>query len=272
MNLHLRLLHYCCYHWPFQRGRDFLMRCFLAGSLGDYLAKFGPWITTRGGWKMKANMGNDYSSQMLKMFGELEPATTSFLLNHLTKNGVFLDVGANVGFFSLLVANLRPEAKVIAFEPNPAIAAHLADSIHQASLQDRIQLHGLAASDSAGIVHFVIESLNSGHSRLSGSNRETQQSLKVETICLDDWLPSRMENQNLNAVKIDVEGAELRVLKGMKQLLRQHKPILVVEAYDEHLQEFGDSLTALKEWIKEANYREHSYIDGNLYLIHQDAA
>jgi len=72
MHLIFTFIHTICSHWPMHRGRDLLMRCFLEGAFGEYLAKLGPWIATRDGWEMKANMGKDYSSQMLKMFGELD--------------------------------------------------------------------------------------------------------------------------------------------------------------------------------------------------------
>jgi|GEM_PF-4262700 FkbM family methyltransferase len=244
------------------------MRRFLPGAFGESLAAHGPWITTRDGWPMKANMGRDYSSQMLKMFGELEPVTKAFLLRHLGPHGVFLDVGANVGYFSLLLARSQPQARVFAFEPNPAIACHLAESIEHNALKDRLTLHSLAASDAAGTLSFIVDAENSGHSRLSGDGRAG--AFDVEMIRLDDWLPTRLGDRSLHVVKIDVEGAELRVLRGMEKLITKHRPALVVEAYDEHLAEFGDSRASLRAWLTEAGYIELAYLDGNLHLVHRE--
>jgi FkbM family methyltransferase len=263
------LLHALCQRWPFLRGRDALMRRFLPGAFGDSLAAHGPWITTRDGWQMKANMGRDYSSQMLKMFGELEPVTKAFLLEHHGPQGAFLDVGANVGYFSLLLAHRQPSSRVFAFEPNPAIACHLDESIVRNSLMDRLTLHPLAASDTSGTLSFIVDAENSGHSRLSGDGRAG--AFEVEMIRLDDWLPAQLGERPLHVVKIDVEGAELRVLRGMKNLLQTHRPALVVEAYDHHLREFGDDLPSMRAFLSGAGYQEAHASDGNLYLVHYAA-
>ncbi|GEP44586.1 hypothetical protein BGE01nite_38770 [Brevifollis gellanilyticus] len=263
-----------CQRWPFLRGRDAIPRHFLKDDFAQSLAAYGPWITTRDGWEMKANMGGDYTSQVLKLFGELEPLTKAFLLQHLGPRGVFLDIGANVGYFSLLLARHQPQSRVFAFEPNPAISTLLADSIERGGLGDRLSLHTFAASDSVGSVSFRVEGDNSGHSRLVGgpeSAASAEQTLQVETVRLDDWLPPQLGGRQIQVVKIDVEGAELRVLRGMEKLLAQHRPALVVEAYDEHLAEFGDSCASLRSWLKAAGYVEEAFLGGNLHLVHRDA-
>jgi len=265
MNVLHHLLHAFCRAWPFERGRDFIMRHTFAGSFGDYLAACGPWIRVREGWRMRANMGKDYSSRILKLYGELEPTTGAFLLAHMPPDGVFLDIGANAGFFSLLLAKHFPKGRVIAFEPNPPIADLLAESIMENDLADRIELHRLAVSDQNAVLQFLVEESNSGHSRLAGG--VSSASMQVEAVILDEWLPPKLGEARVAVVKIDVEGAELRVLKGMRTLLEAHRPALVVEGYDEHLREFGDSLRALREWLAEASYREIRPSDGNLYLV-----
>lgn len=241
------------------------MRHTLSGSFGRYLAEGDPWVTTRQGFPIKSNSGHDYAALMLKMFRELEPSTKRFLLRHMEADGVFLDVGANVGYFSLLLANAAPELRVISLEPNPPIAALLAESIGRNHLDARISLHRVAAADTAGTLQFGVDPVNTGHSRLA--NEHHVGSFSVETIVLDDWLPSRLDGRRLALVKIDVEGAECRVLRGMSALLAEHRPALLVEGYDEHLREFGDTFEGMRRWLDEAGYEEVHPWDGNLFLL-----
>lgn len=265
MNVLHHLLHAFCRVWPLERGRDFIMRHTFAGSFGDYLAAYGPWINVREGWRMRANMGKDYSSLALKLYGELEPVTGAFLLAHMRQDAVFLDIGANAGFFSMLLAKHFSKGRVIAFEPNPPIAALLAESIAENDLASRVELHRLAASDQNAVLQFLVDAANSGHSRLASD--ASSASMQVDAVILDAWLPAKLGDARIAVVKIDVEGAELRVLKGMRALLQAHRPALVVEGYDQHLRDFGDSLPALREWLAEAGYREIRPWDGNLYLL-----
>jgi FkbM family methyltransferase len=265
MNLFHRLFHQFCGVWPFERGRDFFMRRTVHGSFGRYLAEFGPWTTTRDGWPIRTNMGHDYAAQMLKMFRELEPTTKRFLLRHMPVDGLFLDVGANVGYFSLLLAHSMPNGRVIALEPNPPIAALLEESIARNQLGDRITLHRVAAADTAGTLQFGVDPANTGHSRLA--NEHHAGSISVETVVLDEWLPPLLDGRRLSLVKIDVEGAECRVLRGMSRLIAEHRPAIVVEGYDEHLREFGDSLADLRAMLVHADYEEVLPSDGNLYVL-----
>jgi len=260
------LLHTFCRLWPLERGRDFITRHTFAGSFGRYLAAFGPWISVREGWRMKTNMGHDYTALSLKLYGELEPVTARFLLTHMKPDGLFLDIGANAGYFSLLVARHFPQARVVAFEPNPPIADLLAASIEDNHLEEWISLYRLAVSDKAATLQFSVDPANSGHSRLS--QQPDLDTISVEAVTLDAWLPSRQADRPISLVKIDVEGAEHGVLRGMRQLLLTHRPPLVVEGYDNHLREFGDSLPALRQWLANLGYREVRPWDGNLYLLH----
>ncbi len=154
------------------------MRHTVHGAFGRYLAVYGPWTVTRGGWPIRTNMGHDYAAQMLKMFRDLEPGTRRFLLRHMPNDGLFLDVGANVGYFSLLLAHAAPNGRVIALEPNPPIAALLEESIARNQLGDRIRLYRVAAADTAGTLQFGVDPANTGHSRLANEHHSARSPWK----------------------------------------------------------------------------------------------
>src|SRR5438067_52775 len=92
-------------HYPLTRGRDFFFRNFVAGkSFARFLDEIPNPIRTRRGFPLFCNTA-DYLSHWLKVWGEYESGTEAFLLDHMRGGGTFLDVGANMGYFSLLIAD-----------------------------------------------------------------------------------------------------------------------------------------------------------------------
>jgi FkbM family methyltransferase len=144
------------------------------------------------------------------------------------------DVGAHRGVFTRLLAELVGEAgTVVAFEAHPHNARMLRKSLPSA-VCDRILVENLAVTDgSAERVslhagrHHASEEWNIVGSDLEG--RPTPAELEVEATSLDSYFAERP----LHFVKLDVEGAEADVLRGMRRLLRDRKPTLAVEFHTE---------------------------------------
>lgn len=158
--------------------------------------------------------------------GEYEPATTAVLRNHLHPGDVFVDVGANAGYFSALAASLvGPTGRVIAFEPSPA-TCRLLDITAQ--MNPCIEAHQVAVGDREGVaqLHLSAEPTNSGMSSLlSRAGTRGGKVVEVPVKRLDDLL---LEVPKVNAIKIDVEGFELSVLRGGENLFTLQRPDLVV--------------------------------------------
>ena len=253
--------------WPLVRGRDFMLRNVLRRpSWCQSLASKTSLVSTRAGFAMKVNLGNDFISMGLKLFGNIEPATEEFILSHVPAGGGFADIGANVGYFSLLVATLRRDAQVHAFEPNPPIATLLEESVKLNGLTDRVTINRLAVGDQVGVLPFRLHDTNTGHSRLATDG--SPGDIEVPVVVWDAWWAQKQPEPRIHCVKMDIEGAELLALRGMQTFLQQQKPALVVEAYDHQLREFGCTADALKQFILGLGYREAQPADGNFYFTH----
>lgn len=159
------------------------------------------------------------------------------LLRRLLRQGdVFIDVGANVAYFSLVAAQLvGPQGEVHSFEPDPRAFALLARSVVENHLNNvwchRVALWGTQTR----LTLAGIDDLAFRHVAESGNDR---RDLTAIAVPLDEYLKLMGVAKPIRLVKIDVEGAEVEVIKGMTELLRTNRPLLVVEAHDPNLERF----------------------------------
>ena len=94
--------------------------------------------------------------------------------------------------------------------------------------------------------------------------REFALEAEVTGVTLDELLPIETRAQ-LRLIKMDIEGVEVLALRGMERFLREVRPCLVVEAYDERLKLFGTTLAEMRAFIEGLGYRESRPWDGNVY-------
>jgi FkbM family methyltransferase len=154
---------------------------------------------------------------------------------HVKKGYVVYDVGSNVGFYALLASPLVGlKGKVYAFEPVPKIFDRLTKHISINNLKN-VEANQLAISDKSGRVAF-----KEGQDTSTGRMAETGD-MEVDALSLDDFVARR--NAPLpDFVKIDVEGHELNVLRGMSKILDSKKDIVIVLEADEDRSEVVDFL------------------------------
>ena len=161
-----------------------------------------------------------------------EPLTTRKLLDTLTPGAVFIDIGANRGYFTLLAAlRIAPQGRVIAFEPNPAVLVHLRNAIRMNGVDNQVAIHQLALSDhEAPTASFYVPDVvgNDGFSSLLplGVDRSAS-AIDVAVTTYDAWATAH-DAPRADLMKIDVEGAELGVLSGMAETLREKPPRHIV--------------------------------------------
>jgi FkbM family methyltransferase len=182
--------------------------------------------------------------------GTDEPAVQEELVRVLRPGSVLYDVGANVGFMTLIAARMvGPEGHVYAFEPIPEIARALAQNAARNDLANVTVLE-LALSDEAGEAVLRIPDVNQGAHLARVADHVAADELTVRTAVLDDLVAERgLRPPTL--VKLDVEGAELLVLDGARRTLEAHRPVLVIELHDTQepierlLPELGYELTRI---------------------------
>ncbi len=137
---------------------------------------------------------------------------------------VVYDVGANVGFYSLLAARcVGHTGRVFAFEPVPENLAYLRRHLALNSLT-QVSVEPVAVSNSAGLTRFTVgKNTCTGHFDADGA-------LEVRTVALDDFVVGA-GNPPPQAMKIDVEGAEVRVLQGARRVLETYRPLIFLATH-----------------------------------------
>jgi FkbM family methyltransferase len=158
----------------------------------------------------------------------------------------FLDVGANVGIFAIPVAqHVGPDGKVYAFEPAPDIAEELLLRAGSAGVADRIDIRQMALGDEPATLSLRVDPDDPSDATKRSLFVEGEIVAEVPVMPLDDLVASGelSLNPRVNAVKIDVEGAEVLCLRGMRATLADHRPrLVVVETIESHLRRAGFEL------------------------------
>lgn len=176
--------------------------------------------------------------------GGLEPGTGEALRRLVAPGMTVADVGANIGLLTLVMARATgPAGKVLAFEPEAIPRANLEKMKHLNGLA-WVDVRDQAVGEKAGRLTFHVSDII-GHSSLYAlPEAEEARTIEVEVVRLDDVAPAK----RMDVVKIDVEGAELDVLAGMKGLIGKNPDLAVVAEFGpEHLRRVGQTPA---QWFK----------------------
>jgi FkbM family methyltransferase len=185
--------------------------------------------------------------------GSYELEVQQVLQERLKPGSVFYDVGANIGFYSLLAA--RQGAQVFAFEPDVQNAESLERHVRLNSIAAKIEVIRAAVFSTSGFVAFEPADSARGHGNAHVGTKTEDFNPKVEVPCttLDDFT---REHVVPDTIKIDVEGAESNVLSGAEKLFTHYRPHLICEVHDAANASFVDS------WLKTQGY-ELRWLDSN---------
>lgn len=181
-----------------------------------------PLAITLDGFKLYVRLDDWAVGARIAVKRTYEPLVTRTIQQFLHEGTVFVDVGANIGYYTMMAAaRVGSTGKVIAFEPNPANCQLIQQSTALNAFRT-IDLHPYAVSDRRGTAGFNDDDSNG---RVTREQDETPK-YKVETVDLDTFLATE---PRIDVLKMDIEGFEGRALQGMKVLLRQHMPIIISE-------------------------------------------
>lgn len=170
----------------------------------------------------------------------------------------YLDVGANVGIFAIPVAeHLGPEGRVYAFEPAPDMAEELMIRAESVGVADRIDLRQVALGAEPATLSLRVDPEDPSDATKRSLFVEGDVVAEVPVHPLDDLVASGvlLLDRPLQAVKIDVEGAEVLCLRGMRSTLRTHHPrLVVIETIESHLHRAGFELADIDGELEPLGY------------------
>ena len=141
-------------------------------------------------------------------------------------NKTFIDIGANIGFYSFLALKKRGYAKALAFEPNPETFATLAANIRLNALDARMTAEKLALGNDRTELRFKAEKEHTGASRIiTRKVANPDELLSVQQTTFDDYVREHeIDPAEFGYLKIDVEGFEKQVLEGASNTLKRMSP------------------------------------------------
>jgi len=172
-------------------------------------------------------------SMPLFLQGQYEPNIYRIAGSMIQNGDSVIDIGANVGLFTLFAAGrVGPQGCVLAIEPSPREFVRLQTNVRRNRMDDRIVLNDFALSETPGWAQFTLaSSYHSGLNAFTALFSPTAGSYQTIDVPVQnlDGLVRRLSDRRVRLVKIDVEGAEYNILRGAGTVIRDHRPIWIIE-------------------------------------------
>ncbi len=211
-------------------------------------------------FKMFVRLNDFFIGAVIERHKAYEPHIVREIETLLKPGDVFVDIGANVGYFSLLAATLvAPGGQVLAFEPKPDNCAFLRRSLAVNDFQN-VHVYQNAVAEKAETFYFTEGGADSNGRLLHNFEVEdAEQGLRVEAVTLDETLP---ELPGLKVIKMDIEGAEPRAWQGMNRTIQKYHPTLIME--------FSPSLIAKTSLADPAAFLDAIQQQYTIHILHTD--
>lgn len=195
-----------------------------------------------------------------KNFYEIETLNSIFKQNdsYSLKKGLLLDIGSNIGNHTLYFFQNNLIQTAYCFEPVQDTFQILQKNIYINNLQNKVKLFNVGVGESQGTAQIASYSIsNTGSSQLKISNKGDIPIIAIDNIDFE---------QNISLVKIDVEGFELSVIKGMLNTLKTHKPLIFIEIRNPFFDEIREHLQALGYEFKKIDDDEDYEVGNYLFF------
>ena len=199
-------------------------------------------------------------------YGFFEANLTNFLLNYLKDGDIVFDVGAHVGYYSILASKIIGKTgQVHSFEPTPRTFNTLKENTQE---KENVFINNNAVLDQETEIEFVdygpkFSAFNSFKKRTGDEMRflSEPEKIKVKTISLDRYCEGK--NIKPDFIKIDAEGAEHLILQAMTEIIKNIKPLITIEVAGED--EWKDNCSKLIQFLQHNGYMAYE-IDLNGFI------
>ena len=192
----------------------------------------------------------------------MEIEQVNYVYDNIIKhpNPVFVDVGANIGVYSLL--NKEKGFKIYSFEPHPIANLITNENVKRNKTNTVVFPYGLGEKDLTTYLNIPEELSHAGLTHISPNDEETL--IKVEVKRMDQVITEKPTH-----IKIDVEGFELMVLQGMGNLL-DHQPELFLEVDSGHMSKYNITIEQLNNFLREKGYKYETQYSNHDYYYTKD--
>jgi FkbM family methyltransferase len=192
-------------------------------------------------------------------FNEYEREETERIAQLVRPDMTVLDIGANLGYFTLQMARLAGGGgKIHAFKPNPEMFTRLEENVRfNPELADgRIKIHRLALGEKEGEAEFFCPITGSeGVGGLKDIQRAPlREVIKVSVQTLDDFL-AEQKITRVDFIKMDIEGGELGVLRGAPRVLKEFRPTILFEAYEDNTAHYNYRVYDIQSYLEQREYQ-----------------
>ena len=175
------------------------------------------------GYVLVVNAADPSTGRQIAETHTFEPHVTEHFRQAVAPDSTVLDVGANMGWFTLLAARLAPRGRVIAVEAHPANVDLIRQSV-AANGFTQVEIWPIAAAERSGLLTFAMPDSNGYVTAADDPNPPTAR--RVPAIALDELLQTA---ERLDVVKLDIEGFEPYAVRGLARALRRFRPIVFTE-------------------------------------------
>jgi FkbM family methyltransferase len=220
-----------------------------------FLPNSDVWATTDNQKILLPNPRKSILSRMVYLYGEWEGPVTQLLCREIRPGMTAIDVGAHIGYFTLIMAKrVGKEGRIFAFEPNREAQGFLRQNLRQnGHSQATILPMALFREEGYGVMR-----------RRDYLNAELfpQKSISGGAVpmVVYDRIAGSLGIGHVDLIKIDVEGAEMDILFGMRKLLERDHPSLAIEVHTLFLKRFGHSESELREYMESLGYASENIL------------
>jgi FkbM family methyltransferase len=210
----------------------------------------------------------------ITIFGVYEPEMVEICRANIDQTRDIIDVGANIGLYTVLFATLAPTRKVLAIEPTAGALTRLRKNISMNGVADRVQIFEGVASDQIGQSQINVVLGREEYSTVGAMEHPALGPVSITTAPTTASTVDTLVNLyglEVGFIKIDVEGTEHLVIRGMMKTLRKYRPIVLAELCEPLLLRNGSSAREVVSMMESLGYTVRTMI-GEMLCIPTDSA
>lgn len=209
----------------------------------------------------------EHIQQQLFWYGNYEKSLGIILKNLLQPDSTFFDIGANIGYFSLLAARSVSVGKIVAYEPVSYLFEALEKNVALNNFTVIQPVNAAIGDKEENRIIYLSAADNTGMSSFQKPENYSGKHEMVKVLSLDSWFAGSGLTK-ADVIKIDVEGNELAVLKGMKEIAQHFQPHILLELNPKTLSLFNHTPADLLDYTASLSYKPYNITqEGKLVSI-----